>query len=227
MPPLTMLWLWGTLEVWKIKTETSLWVQVRMVLTWMMTSLPQKLTRGRVLPTLVWVSGWEWLPHVLRHWRCSSKLAHKEFHKKVWASCSPAKLGFWKNTQLEQIRSNHNTVWGSNYKVMKTEQDLTFDKDPSSFKMSRMAVCTDQLLLIKAATNMSKRVLVWSLKQFCTHFYWLCQKGITHTMMCLQGLHLCNTLKCLSISGGIGLKSFCPWCLKLGGNMEMIAATSV
>ena len=40
------------------------------------------------------------------------KSSHKRFHKKVQASCSPSKQGVWKDTQLEQIRNNHNTVGG-------------------------------------------------------------------------------------------------------------------
>ena len=43
-----------------------------------------------------------------------------------------------------------------------------------------------------------------------------------HTMVGMQGLHSGDTLKHPSISAGIGLKSFCPWCLKLGGNTETI-----
>ena len=41
-------------------------------------------------------------------------------------------------------------------------------------------------------------------------------------MVVLQGLHSGDVIKCPSISGGVGLKSFHSWCLKLGGNMEMI-----
>ena len=42
-------------------------------------------------------------------------------------------------------------------------------------------------------------------------------------MIGLQALHSGNALKCPSISAGVQLKLFCPWCLKLGGNMETIA----
>ena len=42
-------------------------------------------------------------------------------------------------------------------------------------------------------------------------------------MVGLQALYLGNALKHPSISGGIGLKLFCPWFLKLGGNMETTA----
>ena len=81
------------------------------------------------------------------------KSACKRFCKKVWALCSPSKQGIWKDTQLEQIRNNHNTVWGSNYEAIKTEWDLTLDRDPSSFEVQEMMVCTNQLLQIKVATN--------------------------------------------------------------------------
>ena len=150
------------------------------------------------------------------------KSACKKFHERVWASCSPTKQGLWKSAQLEQIRNNCNTMWGSDYETIKTEWDLTFDKDPSSFHVSKMVVCTNHLLRIKVATNMrniytqehvanigrKKKALVWSLKQFHTCYYQLYGKGMTCAMVGLQGLHQGNTLKCPSISAGVGLKLF-------------------
>ena len=41
-------------------------------------------------------------------------------------------------------------------------------------------------------------------------------------MVGLQGLHLGKAFRCHNISACMGLKSFCPWCLKLGGNKETI-----
>ena len=38
-----------------------------------------------------------------------------------------------------------------------------------------------------------------------------------------QGLDSCNTFRCSNMSSSMGLKSFCPWCFKFGGNPEMIA----
>ena len=157
--------------------------------------------------------------------------------KKVLASCSPTKQGLSKNAQLQQIRNNCNRMWGSNYEAIKTEWDLAFEKDPSSFKVSRMIVCTDLLLQIKAAANARniyawehetnidrrKKALVWSLKQFHTCYYQLYEKGTTHAMVGLQDLHLGNALRCSNISSGIGLKLYCPCCLNLGGNMEAFA----
>ena len=99
-----------------------------------------------------------------------------------------------------------------------------------------MTVHTNQLLWIKVATNVRnifpqehkadvdgrKKALVWSLKQFHVCYYWLYKKGMTCAMVGLHSLHSGHTLKHPTISAGIGLKSFCPWCLKLGGNTEMI-----
>ena len=113
---------------------------------------------------------------------------------------------------------------------------LLFIQDPSSFEVSTMMVCADQLLWIKAATSVrniypqehkadingrEEGSSTVTLKQFHTHYYWLYGKGMTHTMVGLQSLHLGDALKCPSISAGTGFKSFYPWCLKLGGNMEM------
>ena len=155
----------------------------------------------------------------------------------MWTSCGPTKQGLWVDAQLEQIGNNCTTVWGSNYKVIKTEWDLTLDRDPSSFKVSGMTVCTDQLMWIKEATHVRniypweheadisgrKKALVQSLKQFHTHFYQLYEKGMTHTTVVLQGLHLGSALKHPSICAGVGLKSFCLWCFKLSRSTEMVA----
>ena len=99
-----------------------------------------------------------------------------------------------------------------------------------------MTVCTNQLLWIKAGTNMRniypqeheanmdgrKKALVWTFKQFHTCYYQLYKKGMFCAMVGLQGLHLGDAFKCPSISAVVGLKSFHSWCLKLGGNTEMI-----
>ena len=68
-----------------------------------------------------------------------------------------------------------------------------------------------------------KTTLVQSLKQYHAHFYWLYQKGTTCAMVILQGLHLGNAFRCPNVSVSMGLKSFCPWCLKLGRNTKTIA----
>ena len=60
------------------------------------------------------------------------------------------------------------------------------------------------------------------LKQFHACFYCLYEKGMTHTMVALQGLHMGDALKCRNISVGVWQKSFCPWCFKLSGNTETI-----
>ena len=46
---------------------------------------------------------------------------------------------------------------------------------------------------------------------------------VTETVLGLQGLHLSDAFRCSNISSSVGLKSFCPWCFRLGGNTEMIA----
>ena len=162
--------------------------------------------------------------------------ACKRFCKKVQALCSPGKQGIWKDTELEQIKNNCNIVWGSDYEVIKTKWDLTLDRDPNSLEVWEMMVCTDELFQIKVAINVRniypqehkvdfdgrEKALVQLLKQFHACYYQLYEKGMTHAMMGLQGLHSSDTHKCPHISAGVGLNSFCPWCLKLGRNTETI-----
>ena len=68
-----------------------------------------------------------------------------------------------------------------------------------------------------------KKTLVQSLKQYHAHFYQLYEKGMTCAMASLQGLHVGDVFRCPNVSASVGLKSFCPWCLKLGGNTKTIA----
>ena len=56
----------------------------------------------------------------------------------------------------------------------------------------------------------------------CT-FLLTVQEGHAQTMVNLQELSSGNAFRCPNVSASVGLKSFCPWCLKLGGNTETIA----
>ena len=67
-----------------------------------------------------------------------------------------------------------------------------------------------------------KKILMQSLKQYHTHFYWLYEKGMTWAMVGLQWLHISNAFRCPYISASMGLKSFCPWCPKGRGTLKMI-----
>ena len=48
-------------------------------------------------------------------------------------------------------------------------------------------------------------------------------KKVTRAMVGLQALHLSNSFCCFSVSTSVVLKSFFPWCLMLGDNMDTIA----
>ena len=159
---------------------------------------------------------------------------HKKFWKKVWVSCSIAKGCLW-----YEIGDNCHTAWGTDHEVIKTEWDLTLMEDCSSFEVNKMTTRTNQLLWIKEATSSKihpceleaevygrKKTLVQLLNQFHAHFYQLYKKGKTPAMVILQGLHLGNTFRCPNVSASMGLKSFCPWCLKLGGDTKAIAIHS-
>ena len=61
------------------------------------------------------------------------------------------------------------------------------------------------------------------LKQYHARFYCFYKKGSTRDMIGLHGLHSNVRFWCSNMAASIGLKSFCSWCFKLGGNMETIA----
>ena len=102
--------------------------------------------------------------------------------------------------------------------------------------MPEMMIRTDQLLCIAEATNLKAytleseakahglmKALVLSLKQYHTYYYQLYEKDTTRTMVGLQGLHSGDAFRCSNVSSSVGLKSFCSWCFKLGGNTKTIA----
>ena len=92
---------------------------------------------------------------------------------------------------------------GKQLKAIKKKWVVALDRDPSPLAVSGMMVLTNQLLQIKVATNVGniypqeheadidsqRKALVQSLEQFHAHYYWLYRKGMTHTMVGLQGLH--------------------------------------
>ena len=113
------------------------------------------------------------------------------------------------------------------------KQDCTLVEDCNSFEMYRMTVRTDQLFCIAAATNSQiytrdmkakahgqAKTLVLSLKQYHAYYYHFHEKGMTRAMVVLQGLHSSDTFRCSNVSFSVGLKSFCPWYFKLGGNTK-------
>ena len=87
------------------------------------------------------------------------KSSHKNFCKKVQASCRLARWGLWKVAQMAQISKCHQTAWGSDYRVVKTEWELALNEDYSSFKVNKIVVQTNQLLCIKEATDAKISIL--------------------------------------------------------------------
>ena len=96
-----------------------------------------------------------------------------------------------------------------------------------------MTIRTKQLLWIKETTHSKiytwesgakvhgqKKTFVQSLKQFHAHFYQLYEKGMTWAMFGFQSLHTSDAFRCFNVSASMGLKSFAPWCLKLGGTLK-------
>ena len=75
---------------------------------------------------------------------------------------------------------------------------------------------------VRGGVQGRKKTLVQSLKQYHAHFYLLYEKGMTSGVVSLQGWHSGNAFRHPNVSASVGLKSFCPWYLKLGGNTETI-----
>ena len=170
--------------------------------------------------------------------RCevSIQTAHKRYWKRVWTSCRLSKGSLWMEAQLKRISEHHQDVWGHDHECVRVEQKCALAEDCNSFEMRKVMIRTDQMLCITEATG-SKihtreseaethgrvKTLVLLLKQYHAHYYQFYEKGTPGAIVGLQGLHMGNVFQCSNMSVSIGLKSFCPWCFKLGGNIEAIA----
>ena len=165
-----------------------------------------------------------------------ARMARKRLQKRVQAPCSIVRGCLWSEAQLRWIKDSHQAIWDSGHEVIQTEWLITLEEDHTSFEVNRMTIQTKQLILIKEATHSKvhtweseaevhdqKKALVQSLKQFHACFYQLYEKGTTWAMVSLQGLHASDLFRCINVLVGVGIKSFCLWCLKLGGNTETIA----
>ena len=61
-----------------------------------------------------------------------------------------------------------------------------------------------------------------SVKQFHAHLYQLYEKGISQAMVSLQGLHMSDAFRYYNALTNMGLQSFYPRCLKLGGTPKQL-----
>ena len=126
-------------------------------------------------------------------------------------------------------------MWGHHHDSIQAEWDCALVEDCNSFEMHRIMVRTDQLLCIAMATTSQMytwyseakahgwvQTLVLLPKKYHPHYYCFYEKGTTRTMVDLQGLHSSDAFRCSNMSSRVGLKSFCLWCFKLGGNTETI-----
>ena len=159
----------------------------------------------------------------------------KKYQKRVWASCRLSKGSLWTEGQLKRIGNSYQVVWGHNHESIQAEWDCPLAEDCNSFEMHRMMVRTDQLLHICNShwlPNLHQRLRdqsPWQGKDsgsvperiWCPLLLFL-WKWMTRAMVSLQGLHLSNAFRCFNVSSSVDLKSFCPWCFKLGGNTKTI-----
>ena len=90
--------------------------------------------------------------------RAAINSTHKKFSKKVQDSCNITKGCFWLEAHLKQFGDCHHAVWESNYKVIKTEWELSLKESCNSFEVNKMTVRTDQLLQIKETTYSKKEL---------------------------------------------------------------------
>ena len=158
---------------------------------------------------------------------------HKKYQKRLWASYRLSKGSLWTEAQLKRISDSCQDMWGHDHKGVRTERDGTLVEDCNSFEMQNMMVRTDQLLWIAEATDSKSstrhsetdahgraKILVLLLKQYHAHHYQFYERGMTRAMVGLQGLHLSNAFQHSNLSASGGLKSFCPWCFKLGATLK-------
>ena len=156
--------------------------------------------------------------------------------KRVQASCKLNKGSLWTEAHLKRIGKSHQAMWGHNHESIQMEWDCALVEDHNSFEMHRMMVRIDQMLCIAVANDSQiytrdseakahglSKTVVLLLKQYHAPYYGFYEMGMTRAMVGLQGLHLSDAFRHSNIFSSVGLKSFCPWCFKLGGNTETTA----
>ena len=162
------------------------------------------------------------------------RTTQKRFQKKVRASCSIARGCLWSKAQLKQIKDSCQAIWGSDHEIIWTEWKITLREEshffwseqddchnwPNFFKSKRPPT-QKSTLESEAEAHGWKKTLMQSWKQFHAHTSINYMKRVWSAR--LQGIHMSDAFRCSNISASMGLKSFCPWCLKLGGNTEMTA----
>ena len=164
------------------------------------------------------------------------RTACKKYRKRVQTYCSLDKGSLWSEVQAKQIWNSCHAMWTHDHEIIRTEQDCALEEDHNSFEMLKMMVRTDQLLWIAEVMNLKiytqesevkahsqAKTWVFSLKHYHAHYYWLYEKGTTRGMVGLQGLHSSDAFRPFNVSSSVGLKLYCPWCFKLGGNTGTIA----
>ena len=137
---------------------------------------------------------------------------------------------------MKRIRDSHQDVWSHDHEIVWTQQKCALVEDCPSLEIRQMTTRTDQLLCIaedtgsemytrelEAETHGSAKALLLSLKQFDAQLYRPYKKGTNRAMVGLKGLHSSDAFWHQNISASVGLKSFCLWCFKFGGNTEMIS----
>ena len=124
-------------------------------------------------------------------------------------------------------------MWGHNHEIIRTQWKCALKEDCSSFEMQRIMARTDQLLHIAEVTNSKiytqelkaeahgqMKTLVLSIKQYHIHYYQIYQKGMTRSMVGLQGLHLGNAFRCSNVSSSVGLNYFAPGVARWGTTLR-------
>ena len=136
---------------------------------------------------------------------------------------------------MKRIGDSHWNVWGHDLAIGRSEQKYALAKDQDTFEMQKMMVRTNQLLHIMEATGSKstsggqklrqtaeQKKVVQLLKQYHAWSYHFYEKVLTRAMIGLHGLHSNDVFWCFNVAASMGLKLFCPWCFKLGGNTKTI-----
>ena len=161
----------------------------------------------------------------------------KRYRKRVRVSCKLIKGSNWTEAQMKRIRrqssGSHMGPWPGHHQVRAEMHSswrlrLLWDVEDDSQDLTSCSASSRPLAQKstsggpEAETDGRAKKLVQSLKQYHAQFYYFYEKGSTRAMIGLQGLHSNDMFWCSTVAASMGLKSFCPWCFKLGGNTETI-----
>ena len=187
--------------------------------------------QGRMRLTMIWTQPQKTVSHAWTQTKWPYRLPRRSTKREYEPPVGSAKAVSWLRFKWNGAVTATKACRDTSMRACKWSRIALLQKTATSLRcigwqLLCIAVATDSQIYTRDSDTKAHgwaKTLVLSLEQYHTHYYHFYEKGITSAMVGLQGPHSNNAFRCSNISFNVGLKSFCPWCFKLGGNTDVIA----